>query len=269
MTERTSKRRSGWIGWGAAAVIAIGAVGAWFLLDPGLRTGPEKPAVAANIPKDAFEQRVRAYLLENPEVIAEAVQKLRERQLASRLKAVQTVIRDRAEEIFRDPAAPVGGNPKGDVTVVEFFDYNCPYCRRVAPVMEKAEADDPKVRVVYKEFPILGEGSMFAAKAALAAYRQGKYVAFHQAMMKMKGRASESTVLAVAKQVGLDIERLKADMKDPEIDKAIQRNLVLAGALRINGTPAFVVGDQIIRGATDLKTLKAQIREARAKPGKN
>ncbi len=268
MPEKTAKSRTRWAGWVVAALVAVGALAAWFVLDPGLRAPSDKPTVAADMPKDVFERRVRAYLLENPEVIAEAVQKLRGRQLAARLKEIQSVIRDRADEIFRDPAAPVAGNPKGDVTVVEFFDYNCPYCRRVAPVLEKAGTDDPNLGVVYKEFPILGDGSKFAAKVALAAHRQGKYVAFHQAMMKMKGRATQSTALAVAKQIGLDIERLKADMKHPEIEKAIQRNLVLASALRINGTPAFVVGDQIIRGATGLETLKAHIRKARAELGK-
>ncbi len=253
---------------GIAAVIAFGAVAAWFLLDPGLRGAPDKATVATDMPKDEFRRRVRAYLLEHPEVIAEAVQMLFERQLAARQAAVQSVIRARADEIFRDPAAPVGGNPKGDVTLVEFFDYNCPYCRRVAPVMEEAEAGDPKLRIVYKEFPILGANSKFAARAALAAHRQGKYVAFHKAMMKAKGGATPSSVLALAKEVGLDLERLKADMKDPEIEKAIERNLVLAQALRINGTPGFVVGEEIIRGATDLETLKGYIQKARAKPPK-
>ncbi len=266
MPDKGNPNRTRWLGWGVAAVLAVGAVAAWFLLDPGLRSAPDRQSVAADMPKDEFERRVRAYLLDNPEVIAETVRKLRERQLAAQQAAVVSVIRARADEIFRDPDAPVGGNPDGDVTVVEFFDYNCPYCRQVAPVMEEAGAADPKLRIVYKEFPILGENSKFAARAALAAHKQGKYIAFHKAMMKAKGGATPSAVLDVAKEVGLDVERLKADMKDPAIEKAIQRNLVLAGALRINGTPGFVVGGEIIRGATDLETLKGYIQKARVKP---
>src|SRR3546814_10830321 len=120
--------------------------------------------------------------------------------------------------------SPVTGNPDGDVSLVEFFDYNCPYCRRVAPVVADAEAADPQLRIVYKEFPILGPGSAFAAKAALAAHRQGLYFTFHKALMQAGGRADESSVLAVAEDVGLDVERLKSDMKDPEIQAAIDRN---------------------------------------------
>jgi protein-disulfide isomerase len=160
----------------------------------------------------------------------------------------------------------VTGNPDGDVTLVEFFDYNCPYCRRVAPVVAEAEAADPQLRIVYKEFPILGPGSVFAAKAALAAHRQGLYFALHEALMQAGGRAAEDSVLAVAKAIGVDIERLEADMADPEVQAAIDRNLALAEALRITGTPGFVVGRRILRGATDLETLQSLIREARTAP---
>jgi len=165
--------------------------------------------------------------------------------------------------VLRDPASPVTGNPDGDVTLVEFFDYNCPYCRQVAPVVAEAEATDPQLRIVYKEFPILGPGSVFAAKAALAAHQQGLYFAFHEALMQAGGRADEESVLAVARDVGLDVERLRSDMKDPEIQAAIDRNLALAEALRITGTPGFVVGRRILRGATELETLQSLIREAR------
>src|SRR3546814_2930597 len=129
-----------------------------------------------------------------------------------------------------------------------------------------AEAADPQLRIVYKECTILGPGSAFAAKAALAAHRQGLYFTFHKALMQAGGRADESSVLAVAEDVGLDVERLKSDMKDPEIQAAIDRNLALAEALRITGTPGFVVGKRILRGATDLETLQSLIREARAAP---
>jgi protein-disulfide isomerase len=131
--------------------------------------------------------------------------------------------------------------------------------------LAKAESNDPKLRIVYKEFPILGPNSRFAANAALAAHRQGKYVVFHQALMQAKGIVDETKVLATAAAVGLDVERLKPDMEDPAIRAAIDRNLELARALRIDGTPAFVIGEQIVRGAVDLDTMERFTREAREK----
>lgn len=256
------KQPKPFIVWAALAVVLIVAAAAWFALDPGFRGGRQGPAVA-EVPQDEFERRVRAYLLGNPEVIVEAMQSLEARRRMTEQSEVQAVLAARADEVFRDSASPVGGNPQGDVTVVEFFDYNCPYCRRVAPVMAEAEAADRQLRIVYKEFPILGPDSVFAARAALAAHRQERYVAFHQALMKVRGAVNEEAVLAAAVQVGLDIERLKTDMQDAAIQAAIDHNLALAGALRINGTPGFVIGSEILRGATDLKTLQSLIREAR------
>jgi protein-disulfide isomerase len=126
---------------------------------------------------DSFEQRVREYLLKNPEVIMEALRILQERQRAAEAENSKRTIAERSDEILNDPAAPVGGNPEGDVTLVEFFDYNCPYCRTVAPTVTELGEADPDLRLVYKEYPILGPGSQFAARAALASRRQGKYVA--------------------------------------------------------------------------------------------
>jgi protein-disulfide isomerase len=217
------------------------------------------------MPKEEFEQRVRAYLLEHPEVIAEAIQRLELRERTAQASAAKSTLQTRADEILRDPDSPVGGNPSGDVTLVEFFDYNCPYCRQVAPHMVKAEAGDPKLRIVYKEFPILGPDSTFAAKAALAAHRQGKYAALHRALMETKGKVTEKTVLDTVGRLGLDVKRLKADMVDPAIQAHIDRNLALARALQINGTPSFVIGEQIVPGAVDLATLGRLIREAREK----
>lgn len=263
--SEAGNRRTRFIGGVALLAILIAAGGAWFAFDPGLRAGRATPGVATDMPRDEFERRVRAYLLDNPEVIVEAVQRLQERQKTADADEAQTALKARADEILRDPASPIGGNPAGDVTLVEFFDYNCPYCRRVAPVMADAEAADPRLRIVYKEFPILGPNSTFAARAALAAHRQGRYVALHKALMVARGTVDEGAVLAAAAKIGVDVERLKADMGDAAIQGAIDRNLALAQALRINGTPGFVVGDRILRGATDLATLQGLIREARGK----
>lgn len=251
------------IAWAAFAVVLVGAAVAWLVLDPGFRAERQDTAVA-DLPQDEFDRRVRAYLLDNPEVIIEAVQGLEARRAAAEQTEAQAVIATRADEIFQDPASPVGGNPEGDVTMVEFFDYNCPYCRRVAPVMMDVEAADPELRIVYKEFPILGPGSDFAARAALAAHRQERYIAFHQALMRIAGKVDEDAVLATAAELGLDVDRLKSDMEDPEIQAAIDRNLALAVALRINGTPGFVIGDEILRGAADFETLQGFIERARA-----
>jgi protein-disulfide isomerase len=263
--DNRPKRRT-MIGWLLVPLLLIGAVGTWLMLDPGFRWSRPSPDVAADLSQDAFGERVREYLLEHPEVIMEAARRFEARQQARAESEVQRVLKARAEEILRDADSPVGGTPQGDVTLVEFFDYNCPYCRRVAPVMIDAEAADPQLRIVYKEFPILGPNSTFAAKAALAVHRQGKYLAFHKALMQARGTVDEAQVLDVAAKIGVDIERMKTDMNDPAIQTAIEKNLELAQALRINGTPGFVIGEQILRGATDLKTLQGLIREARNAP---
>ena len=259
-TDRRKARRP--LVWLAVPLAILLVLGVWFLLDPGFRN--MRPlGLASDTSADAFGQRVRAYLLEHPEVIFEAARRYEARQRVAEQTEAQRMIKARADDILHDPDSPVGGNPEGDVTLVEFFDYNCPYCRQVAPVMEKAIAADPKLRVVYKEFPILGPNSTFAAKAALAIHRQGKYEPFHHALMQGRGSVNASRVEEAAVKVGADIARMKADMNDPAIAAAIDKNLALARALRINGTPGFVVGDQILRGATDLETLRALVREAR------
>jgi len=258
------KRLSSPKAWGAFAIVLIGAVLAWLALDPGFHAGRQASGLS-EMPRDEFERRVRAYLLNDPEVLVEAMRRLQARQRGAEASEAEAAVEARADEVFRDPASPVGGNPDGDATLVEFFDYNCPYCRRVAPIMIEVEAADPQLRIVYKEFPILGPNSLYAAKAALAAHRQNRYVAFHKALMRADGVADRDRVLTVAAEVGLDVARLEADMADPAIQEAIGRNLALARALRITGTPGFVVGERIFRGATDLKTLQALIRRARAK----
>ncbi|WP_292158144.1 DsbA family protein [Mesorhizobium sp.] len=239
--------------------LVLAGAAAWLAL------GPHGQAIAAGeMSQDQFDKRVRDYILAHPEVIMEALQSLDARQREAEAKEAKATLAAKADDIFHDPASPVGGNAKGDVTMAEFFDYNCPYCRQVAPVMAQAVADDPQLRIVYKEFPILGPDSVFAAKAALAAERQGKYVQFHKALYDAKTRVTEAVVLRVAAEIGLDVPRLKTDMQLPDIQAAIDRNAQLAQALKISGTPGFVVGEQIVPGATDLATMKELIKQARA-----
>jgi protein-disulfide isomerase len=241
-------------------MVAIAAT-VWIILDPGFRaTGPDAMS------SDAFGQRVHDYLLKNPEVLVEAIQRLEARRSATESTEAQAALKARANDVFHDPASPVAGNPDGDVTMVEFFDYNCPYCRKVASVVHEAKAGDPGLRIVYKEWPVLGPRSVFAAKAALAAHRQGRYKALHDALLQMRGAADEASTLRAATEIGLDVPRLKADMADPALQAALDRNFELAGALRLAGTPGFVIGDQILRGATDLATLQKLIENARKKP---
>ena len=170
------------------------------------------------------------------------------------------------ETLFDDPASPVVGNPDSDVTLVAFFDYRCGYCKSAYHTMRAALQQDLRLRVVFKEFPILGLGSVVAARAALAAHRQNPniYVAFHGALMESRGRLTKPLILRVARAMGIDAERLEADMSAPEIDEAIERNLALATTLGINGTPTYVIGDKIVPGAVGLKTMKRLIALARA-----
>ena len=173
------------------------------------------------------------------------------------------VLNDQRDLIENDPNAPVLGNLEGDVTVVEFFDYNCPYCRRVKPEVRALIEDDPNIRLVYREWPILGEGSVFAARAALAAREQDLYEDFHWAMMGMNGRAEESSVLRIAEDIGLDIAKLRRDMEAQEIDAHIQTSMRLARALGITGTPSFVIGDALVPGVVDVERLQTLVSDAR------
>ena len=261
--QERPKRSPGLIAWLLVLLTLLAVAGAWFAFHPGFQWGQNGAQWAAAMPEGEFERRVRAYLLEHPEVIAEAISRLESQQGAQDAAEVQAVLKSRADEIFLDPDSPVGGNPDGDVTLVQFFDYNCPYCRQVAPLLLEAVAADPNLRTVFKEFPILGPNSAFAAKAALAAHKQGKYLPFHDGLMKTRGVTDERKVLDVAAAAGLDVDRLKADMQAPAIQTLLDRNLDLARALRINGTPGFAVGDKVAVGTTDLRGLQALISEAR------
>jgi protein-disulfide isomerase len=215
-------------------------------------------------PSRDFESLAKDYLLNNPEVIVDAVNQMEARQQAAQEDEMAQIVAARSRDIFDDPGSPVGGNEAGDATLVEFFDYNCPYCRQAAPIMQRLQQADPGVRIVFKEFPILGPGSTFAAKAALASQKQGKYLEFHEAMMTYKGQISESSTLEIAAQVGLDVEQLKLDMTDPAIEAAIDANFELADALRVSGTPTFVTGKEITRGLVDLEVMTQLIAAARA-----
>lgn len=212
---------------------------------------------------EAIETIVREYLLEHPEVVMEALNALQARQEAEEM-AQQREQLDRLEaSVFDSPTSPVVGNPDGDVTLVEFFDYNCGYCKRMREPMMTLIEGDRNLRVVMKEFPILAPSSVTAAQAALASAKQDKYLEFHDALMAHRGQLSDEIVFDVAKSVGLDVDRLKADMDSDEVAGEIQANLQLAQAIGIRGTPAFIIGDEIVPGAVGLSELERLIAAAR------
>ncbi|MBU0725999.1 MAG: DsbA family protein [Alphaproteobacteria bacterium] len=215
--------------------------------------------------KQAIEQIIREYLLTNPELLREVIAALGEREKLAAEGRRQTLMQELRPQLERHPDDPVMGNPEGAITIVEFFDYQCGYCKTVKPTLAKILAGNPDVRVVMKEFPILGEASVIAARAALAARQQGKYAALHDALMAFRGRLGEEIILEIAAKAGLDIEKLKADMQAPAIEEAIRRNYQLAEQLEISGTPAFIIGDALAPGAINEEQFAKLIAEARAK----
>ena len=221
-------------------------------------------AAADELTEDRIKELVLEAIRENPGIVFEAAQLFEEQQQANQALVAAQVLATEREALERDPNAPVLGNPDGDVTVVEFFDYNCPYCRRVKPHMEALLAADPNVRVVYREWPILGEGSVFAARAALASRNQGKYEEFHWAMMELSGRAEEASVMRAAEDIGLDVVQLRRDMNAPEIDEHIATSMRLSRAMGFSGTPSFVIGDRLAPGLIDADQMISLVNQARA-----
>lgn len=170
---------------------------------------------------------------------------------------------DLRKAIERDPNAPVLGNPDGNLTLTEFFDYNCPFCREMVGTVQELISSDPQLRVVYREWPVFGEGSDFAARASLAALRQGRYWQFHAALMAMKDRAAEASVMRIARQIGLDATRLRADMDRPEIEEHIATSFQLADHMGLMGTPTFIAGDEAAFGRMSLAEAQDLVARAR------
>lgn len=203
--------------------------------------------------------RLLEVLVRHPELITEAWQELKQQEAA-----VKAALAANRKEIFDDGVSHVAGNPKGDVTLVEFFDYRCGYCKQVQPSVLALLKEDAKLRVVLKELPVLGPDSITAARAAIAAQQQaGKYLGFHNAMMAHRGQLSEGEILRIAKESGLDVAKLKADMAAPRVAEVIERNLALATKLGIQGTPGFIIGDEIVPGAIPLEAMRKLVQQQR------
>lgn len=225
-----------------------------------------KPTVSS---QSAADNRIRSYILAHPEVVVESVARLQAAQQGSPDAAASAAIAAHRTELLDDPHSQVAGNPNGDVALVLFFDYRCPYCKQGVAEEKALLAADPKVKIIYKEFPILGPQSVTAARAALASVRQGKYPAFHDAMMASHGTFSDEEIFSMAQDAGIDVNRLMADMNGADITQILQANFALAKALGINGTPAYVIGDRLVGGVTtanDFKTLVAEARAVQAGP---
>jgi protein-disulfide isomerase len=224
-------------------------------------------SVPASALSDADKDEVRAvikdYLVKNPEIIEEALAELKRKQEQGEADAAKAAIAENAAAIYHSEGDLVLANPGGKIAMVEFFDYNCGYCKRAFPDVIRLMELEGDVRVVMKEFAILGPGSVFAARAALASRRQGKYREMHLALMKHEGRLDEDSVMAIAAEQGLDKDALTRDMDSSEVASIIAANSALAERLNIGGTPAFIIGQTLIPGAVGLEGLSAAVKEVR------
>ncbi len=211
---------------------------------------------------ESVERIVERYITSHPEVIEQALLRLDAKRQEEEQARIKEAIAAHQNELLHDMTSPVSGNPTGSITLVEFFDYRCGYCKRAASAVTQLQKDDPRVRVVYKDFPILGEASELAAKAALASKAQNKHQAFHEALLAFKGDLTKDSILATAADVGLDTTQLERDMENPAWQTVIEANRALARDVGITGTPGFIVGTELVPGALDLNGLKELIARA-------
>ena len=210
----------------------------------------------------ALQGIIKDYLISNPDVMVEITKEIEKRQQVLQAAEHQKLIADNKASIFSRPGDFVYGNAKGDVTVVEFFDYNCGWCKKAIDDVVKLTKADPKVRVVMKEFPIFGEASSLAAKAAMASVKQGKYWEFHTALMREK-QVTKENLFPIAEKVGLNVAKLKTDMADPKLEEALKETTQIAQALGIEGTPGFIVDSKINVGYLPAEGLQQMIGEIR------
>jgi len=214
-----------------------------------------------------IEKIIKDYLLAHPEVLEEVSAELSKRQAAADAQKHEATIAENAQAIFNSPRGVTIGNKDGDVNFVEFFDYNCGYCKRAMTDMIDLMKSDPKLKVVLKEFPVLGPGSVEAAQVAVAVRMQDptgkKYLDFHQKLLNGKGQADKARALAAAKEAGLDMAKLEKDIASPEVRATIEENFKLAEAMGMNGTPSYVIGKQVVVGAVGLDNLKEKVGQAR------
>jgi len=212
-----------------------------------------------------IERVVHDYLVAHPEVIQEAMTELEKRQTAAEAEKHKIAVKEHAQKLYSSPNQVTLGNPNGNVTFVEFFDYNCGYCKRAMTDMLTLLKNDPKLKVVLKEFPVLGPGSLEAARVAVAVRMQNpkKYLEFHTNLLGGRGPADEAHALAVAKDIGLNMTQLEKDMQSPEVKATLDEDFKLAEALGLNGTPSYVIGSDVVVGAIGLPGLQEKVNTAR------
>jgi protein-disulfide isomerase len=227
----------------------------------GCSTAP-KGTQTTTTPQDLSDAAIERYIRAHPEVIEQSLQAMEAKREAELKERQKVALRTKQDELLHDPLSPVSGNPKGEITLVEFYDYRCGFCKHAASAVTELQKVDPRVRVVYKDFPILGEPSELAAKAALASQAQGKHQAFHEALLASHSDMTKESILKIAAKVGLDTKRLQADMANPKWQAVIAKNRALARELGIAGTPGFIVGNELVPGALDLNGLKTLIARA-------
>jgi protein-disulfide isomerase len=229
---------------------------------------PATPATPAppTAEQAAIEKIVRDYLVSHPEVLEEASAELDKRKQLAEAEKARTEIKNHSDAIFNSPRQVTIGNTGGDVTLVEFFDYNCGYCKRALADLTTIMKDDGKLRVVLKEFPVLGPGSLDAARVAVAVRMQDKgkkYFDFHQRLLGGRGQADKARALQAAKEAGFDMARIEKDMTSDEVKASLEESMKLAEALGLNGTPSYVVGQEVVVGAVGLDALKQKVNMAR------
>ncbi len=249
-------KQRAWLIFGAGAI--VGAV----VFASGARWASAPSSLSAEQEKQV-ESIIQNRLIGDPDLLIAALTRAKERAEAKRADTVRSAIVADQGELLQDPNSPTAGDAAGKVSVVEFFDYRCPHCKAMEPTMSALLAADPTIRVVYKEFPILGGSSVIASRVALAAMKQGKYADLRRALIASKGELTEDEALKIAASVGLDTTKLKAAMSTGEGDATINRNKQLGAALGITVTPTFVIGDEVLTGETHLSDFRHAIADAK------
>ena len=234
-----------------AAGFALAGISAGLLALAGHRDAVAASDVFDPSQKTQIEAIIKNYLLSNPEILVDVQRVLEQKQAAAQEAAMTKAVGDNSAGLYKNAAAPTAGAAKGDVTVVEFFDYNCIHCRDAVDHMSKLIDSDKKVHVVFIDFPIFGKDSEGAARVAIAAAKQGKYWELHKEMLLHKGANSEDEAYKLADKLGLDVAKLKTDAASPEVAQQLQGNRALADKLGIQGTPHFIIDDKVIPGAPD------------------
>ncbi len=254
------------------AIVALAAAASPFVLDIQAKKSEAVAQVApaagdsnfSAAQKTELEAMMKDFIMKNPKVLMDSVNGYREQEQKTQEDAAVQALKENWDYLTKGNLPDVG--PKSaDITIVEFFDYNCGYCKQGYEAVQKGLDNDKNVRFVFVDFPILSEASHLASKYSLAAQKQNKYFELHAALMTFKGPKTEESILSLAKTAGLDVEKLKTDVKNPDIEATIAKNTALAQKLAISGTPAFIIGDQVIRGYIPYEGMKTMIEAERKK----